>query len=144
MIRVLEIKLNSPEYQHCLDIRRKVFVIGQHVPEEDEVDEYEHASHHFLALLDGEPAGAARWRLKDEDIKLERFAVLEEFRGRGIGSALVEKVLESISSTHPKGSRLLLHSQLPAITLYSKYGFKEEGDLFDECGIMHRTMTRKL
>jgi predicted GNAT family N-acyltransferase len=144
MITVKEVELNSDAYRFCLDIRREVFVIGQNVPEEDEVDEFEGQSHHFLAWIDDTPAGAARWRKNDDYVKLERFAVLEKYRGKGIGSALVEKVLDSIASKYPKGTRLLLHSQIPAIPLYAKYNFKEEGELFDECGIMHRTMTRLL
>jgi predicted GNAT family N-acyltransferase len=124
-------------------IRYDVFVIGQNVPTEEEIDQFEEESFHFLALLDGTPAGAARWRFTDQGIKLERFAVLERFRERGVGSALVEAVLKDIEE-HPgaHGKTQYLHAQLSAMRLYSKFGFKREGSMFQECDIDHYKMSR--
>ena len=145
MIRVQKIKYNSPLYFECLRIRKIVFVKGQNVPEEDEVDQYEKESSHFLADWNDIHAGAARWRIKDDIVKLERFAVLEEYRQKGIATELVKAVLEDIKShTDKPNLQLLLHSQIPAIPLYKKFGFKEEGEIFDECGILHRKMSRML
>jgi predicted GNAT family N-acyltransferase len=146
MIHVDLVNRESQDYEFCLDIRKKVFVIGQNVPLEDEVDEFEVFANHYLALFDGKPAGAARWRHVDDDyIKLERFAVLEEYRGKGIGSALVDKILDDIKKQYmPNIPLLILHSQVDAIPLYLKFNFEEEGEIFDECGILHRKMSLQL
>jgi predicted GNAT family N-acyltransferase len=124
-------------------IRYEVFVIGQNVPAEEEIDDYEDASFHFLATLNGSPAGAARWRFTENGIKLERFAVLEKYRHKGVGSALVEEVLKDIEA-HPdsKGKKQYLHAQLSAMRLYSRYGFRQVGSMFRECDIDHYKMIK--
>lgn len=141
-IKVL--KVHAPnELDLAKKIRYEVFVIGQNVPVEEEIDEFEDESFHFLALMDEQPCGAARWRYTASGVKLERFAVLDEFRGRGIGSALVKHVLQDIES-NPKstGKNLYLHAQLSALRLYSKFGFKQVGELFQECEIDHYKMVK--
>ena len=140
MITIKEI-VNRKDLQKAQEIRHEVFVIGQNVPVEDEVDEFEMQSNHYLAFLNNNPVGAARWRFTDKGVKLERFAVLEPYRGRGIGSALLEKILSEVRK-HPdaKGKEIYLHAQLDAIPLYRKYGFVKFGNMFDESGLMHYAM----
>lgn len=126
------------EYEMVFDIRRKVFVDEQNVPEEDEFDGHEPIAHHYLAVCEGIPCGAARWRITlGRKLKLERFAVLKEFRGKGIGRALVERILKDI----PEGYDTYLHAQTQVLPFYESFGFVAEGDEFDECGIMHYKMT---
>ncbi len=125
-------------------IRTRVFVDEQKVPAEAEIDEYEINSRHFLALDDkNTPCGTARWRFTNKGIKLERFAVDKIFRGKGVGSALLRKVLDDISGfTESKGRLIYLHAQLGAIPLYAKFGFKKIGNMFEECNIKHYEMIR--
>ena len=141
--KVIEVQKVSDEKQIELakKVRYDVFVIGQGVPAEEEIDSFEDESFHFIAYYNKIPAGAARWRFTDNGVKLERFAVLEDYRSKGIGSALVEAVLKDIDQ-HPDSANRLryLHSQLPALKLYRKFGFKEEGAMFQECDIDHYKM----
>ncbi|WP_424962029.1 GNAT family N-acetyltransferase [Ekhidna sp.] len=126
-------------------IREEVFVVEQEVAANEEFDEYEDESHHFVALDNNDnPIGAARWRQTDKGIKLERFAVKKSWRGKGLGTAIVKAVLDDISEKAEKGTYLYMHAQLPAVPLYLKFGFQTKGDQFDECGIMHYLMWRKL
>jgi predicted GNAT family N-acyltransferase len=120
-------------------IRRKVFVDEQGCPPELEW-EFEEDSVHFLATVDGNPAGASRWRKTISGYKLERFAVLKEYRNLGIGQALVNAVLNDLPLD---AEYVYLHAQLPAISLYEKFGFEKVGDLFEEAGIEHFKMVRK-
>ena len=138
------IKINSEEeLKTAQQIRYEVFVIGQNVPAEEEIDKYENQCAHFLAKYDGIPCGAARWRETGSGVKLERFAVLENYRKKGVGSALVEAVLDDIKSKpHTKDKLLYLHSQISAIPLYEKFGFEKEGEIFQECDIDHYTMKK--
>lgn len=133
--------LNKEDLETIFKIREEVFVIEQEVAPEEEYDEFEDTSIQFLARVDGNPAGTARWRFTDKGIKLERFAVLKKERGKGVGQALVKSVLEDIA-LHPeaKGKKLYLHAQLTAIPLYAKFGFKQVGDMFEECNILHYKM----
>lgn len=132
---------DSSDLEIAHRIRYEVFVIGQNVPADEEIDQYESICHHFLAKVDGIPCGAARWRITEKGVKLERFAVLEEYRGQGIGGALVQAVLKDIGTNPELKDRLhYLHAQLSAIPLYEKFGFKPEGEMFQECDIDHFKM----
>jgi predicted GNAT family N-acyltransferase len=136
------IKVSDPVMlSQAFEIREKVFVEEQKVPKEEEIDDFEVQSHHFLAIYNSIPCGAARWRITAHGIKLERFAVLKEYRNRGIGSALVEEVLADIQKTpDTSGKTIYLHAQLGAVDLYLKFGFSKVGDIFEECAIKHYKM----
>lgn len=130
------------DLEKAFQIREEVFVIEQEVAPEEEYDEYEDTSTHFLALdADSNPCGTARWRKTDNGIKLERFAVLKKFRGTGVGRLLVSSVLEDIEKNEDKEPIIYMHAQSHAISFYKKFGFAKEGKEFDECGIMHFKMT---
>ena len=125
-------------------IRREVFVVEQEVATADEFDEFEDISTHFVALDDADnPIGAARWRVTDKGIKLERFAVKKSARGQGVGAKLVGLVIKDIQDQKGKDQYLYLHAQLPAVALYEKFGFEKKGDQFSECDILHYLMHRK-
>ena len=133
--------VDSSNLEIAHQIRYEVFVIGQNVPAEEEIDQYENECKHFLVKVNGIPCGAARWRVTDNGVKLERFAVLEAYRGQGVGSALVQAVLEDIQ-TFPElsGKMHYLHAQLSAMPLYQKFGFRPVGEMFQECDIDHYKM----
>jgi predicted GNAT family N-acyltransferase len=117
-------------------IRKEVFVKEQNCPEDIEW-EFEDESHHFLATFNSIPAGTARWRETEKGIKLERFAVLKEFRNKNIGSALLKAILNDV----PKdGRKIYLHAQLPAKNFYLRHNFKSEGNNFWEADIEHVKM----
>lgn len=118
-------------------IRQRVFVVEQAVDPSEEYDDEDHLSTHFLAMVDGVPAGTARWRFKDKGIiKLERFAVDKAYRGMGVGASLVKAVVADL----PYAEKVMMHAQLHAVPFYAKLGFETYGPQFDECGIMHYAM----
>lgn len=120
-------------------IRKVVFVDEQNCPPELEWDN-EEVSVHFLATADGVPCGACRWRKTDNGYKLERFAVLKEFRGNGVGPLLVQAALNDLPA---EADYIYLHAQLDAMKLYKKFGFVTEGDQFVEAGIQHFKMVKR-
>lgn len=129
----------------AFQIREEVFVVEQEVPADEEFDEFEDESHHFVALDENDaPIGSARWRYTDKGIKLERFTAKQTMRGKGLGTAIVKAVMDDIKETAELGTFLYMHAQLPAVPLYLKFGFEKKGDQFDECGIMHYLMWREL
>lgn len=140
MISVLPIT-NPADLETAFAIRRQVFVDEQHVSPEEEYDEFEPTSTHFLVRVDGVPAGTSRWRRTSGGVKLERFAVLPEFRGRGVGKALVQTVLDDVFSQQPEPiERIYLNAQLKAMPLYASFGFVAVGPMFEEAGIQHYKM----
>jgi predicted GNAT family N-acyltransferase len=132
-------KVSDPEtLEKVFAIRREVFVDEQNCPPELEW-EFEDESIHFLATVNDEPAGASRWRKTDKGYKLERFAVLQKFRGMGVGQSLVQAVLDDLPAD---ATYIYMHAQLPAIPLYEKFGFEKTGPEFEEAGIRHYKMVK--
>jgi predicted GNAT family N-acyltransferase len=133
-------KVTDPsDLEKVFAIRREVFVGEQNCPPELEW-EHEEESNHFLAIVDGMPAGASRWRKTDKGYKLERFAVLKDFRGKGVGRALVAAVLNDLPED---AAYVYLHAQVDAVTLYERFNFVKIGPEFEEAGIRHYKMDRK-
>lgn len=121
-------------------VREPVFVIEQKVPVDEEWDALDPRSVHVLALdAAGRPIGTGR--LTPEN-KIGRMAVLREWRGRGVGEAILRTLIEQ---ARDRGIReVALHAQTHAIPFYARAGFTAEGAEFDECGIPHRLMRRTL
>lgn len=133
------IKVKNPDLMPLVwAIRKEVFVNEQGVDESLEY-EFEEESHHFLAFLNNKPVGCARWRQTEKGIKLERFAVLNDYRGQRVG----EQLLSAIWNDLPEGSSVYLHAQVQAVPFYERGGFSIAGPLFVEAGIEHFMMKRK-
>lgn len=121
-------------------VRTTVFVEGQGVPAELERDALDPVSAHVLArTADGTPVGTARLT---PDRRIGRMAVLEAYRGRGIGEALLEAL---VAHARARGwPEVSLHAQLHALPFYARAGFVPCGPVFSEAGIDHRLMVRRL
>ena len=132
------------DMMHVLNIRNIVFVIGQNCPYDIEVvPEEEKEAKHFLICYKEEPVGTIRYReTGDRAFKLERFAVLEQFRGRHFGQEaflyLVNKIEEDYNPC-----TIYFNAQYHLLDYYRKLGFKEEGDTFYEANIKHIKMVKK-
>lgn len=130
-------KVETPEQMDAVrEIRRVVFIVGQNCPPELEW-EFEEESIHFLATYQKVSVACARWRKTEKGIKLERFAVLETYRRKGIASSLVQKLLNEVMGFDKE---IYLHAQLEATPLYKKHGFVTRGETFWEAGIEHIKM----
>jgi len=122
-------------------VRGIVFVEGQHCPYDEEIDQHEDEALHILGELDGEPVAAARIRFLGDWAKLERIAVREAFRGRNIGSELVEYMLALAAE---RGYRKFkMHAQAYLSDYYTRFGFVRQGEMFQEAGIDHYLMVRE-
>ncbi|MFC5269576.1 GNAT family N-acetyltransferase [Adhaeribacter terreus] len=130
---------NKQDLETVFNIRQKVFVEEQNVSPEEEYDEFEETAAHYLASYNGEPAGVARWRETENGVKLERFAVLENFRNKEVGGHILKRVLQDVKAAHPDKT-VYLHAQLKAIPFYERHGFQKVGEQFSECDIEHFKM----
>lgn len=121
-------------------IRTEVFILEQRVPEEDEWDGLDAACLHALAV-DAEGAAIGTGRLAP-DGKIGRMAVLKEWRGRGVGTGILEFL---VAAARSRGlGECQLHAQSHALGFYAHRGFESVGEEFMEAGIPHRRMRRKL
>jgi len=143
VIRVKKIETDL-ELQEAFKIREIVFIDEQECPPEEEFDGLDEESIHFIAYITDEPVGTSRYRTTDKGVKLERFAVLKEHRGKGVGKRLVQTAIVQIAATFEAGTLLYMHAQLDAMPLYARYGFEKVGDKFVEAGIEHFLMKKTL
>ncbi|WP_324662435.1 GNAT family N-acetyltransferase [Haloarcula sediminis] len=124
-------------------VRRAVFIDEQGVDEADEMDEKDEVATHIVVTDDGEPVATARFRLVEPTtVRIERVAVLEPYRGEGLGA----KVMEIAESTaHKRGATsAFLHGQLRVAAFYEQLGYETVGDQFEEAGIPHVEMVKQL
>ena len=139
------------DWQHARRIRTRVFIEEQACPPEDEWDAYDEPAargvtcHHLLGLVDDEPVAVSRWRPAthggERMAKLERFAVLPDWRGGGLGRAIVAA---TIADAQAAGfAAFVLHAQAHLEGLYASFGFEPVGDQFEEAGIPHVLMVRR-
>ena len=147
MIRI-ELSAWSEARAEATRIRESVFVAEQGVPAELELDQHDPQCVHALArdeagravgtarLLPGEAHGARMVA------HVGRMAVVKEWRGRGIGGALLARLVEA--ARERGDTEVALSAQTHALGFYRAHGFLEEGDEFLEAGIPHRTMRRTL
>lgn len=143
MLKVQYIESNEDLLKEAFQVREAVFVKEQNVPAEEEYDDFETSSRHFLAYYNDIPCGTARWRYTEKGIKLERFAVMAEFRAQKVGSALLQAVLNDVAAQKDTiGKLIYLHAQVTAMPFYTRFGFKPIGEIFDECNIQHCKMIK--
>ncbi|SDY70656.1 GNAT family N-acetyltransferase [Thermoactinomyces sp. DSM 45892] len=134
---------SNDELNQAFAIRQKVFVQEQGVPEDQEIDEKESSSIHFLAKLDYKAIGTCRMRwYKPHVAKAERVAVLPEGRGTGAGRELMLALEEY--ARHQGAKKIVLSAQTHALPFYEKLGYIAEGDVYLDAGIDHKDMQKKL
>ena len=138
-IRVEKISfLDKDKMEEAKKIRIEVFVKEQNVDFEADWDEKQ--SENYLVYYNDMVVGTMRWREVGRAVKIERVCVKKDFREKGIASVMIKKAIEDIRQKTNKP--IILHSQLLAISLYERFGFRKQGKLFYEQNIAHYTMKK--
>jgi len=121
-------------------VRNTVFSDEQGISEALDFDGRDNECVQVLARVgDGEIVGTARML---PDGHVGRIAVHERWRGRGVGTRLVECLTEV---ARDRGfTEIYLHSQAQAADFYTRLGYETRGDTFMEAGIEHVLMVRTL
>ena len=126
-------------HKKICEVRFKVFVDEQNVPEELEIDGLDDDATHILILLDDKAIGTGRIL---SDGHIGRVAVLKQFRGKGVGKLIMKMLIEWAQENQLKS--LWLSSQWHARGFYIDLSFTCTGEKYEEAGIDHIKMTRKL
>ncbi|MEI2414883.1 GNAT family N-acetyltransferase [Orrella sp. JC864] len=121
-------------------VRVQVFVREQAVPPALEMDDMDAVSVHAVAYgQDGQALGTGRLL---PDGHIGRMAVHAHARGLGVGSAILQALVERARALGYR--RLALNAQLQALDFYARHGFVAQGPQFMEAGIAHREMALAL
>ena len=131
---------NLPE--EAKTIRRAVFMEEQGFQEEfDEIDGQ--AGH--LVMFDGAlPVATCRFYRKKGTVSyiIGRVAVIPEYRGRSLGSGLLQAVEDIVKKK--QADAVWLHAQVRAQAFYQKQGYFPYGETDDEEGCPHIWMCKKI
>jgi len=124
-------------------VRRTVFIDEQGVDESVELDGKDADARHVVAFEDGTAVGTARLRFVDDDTaKAERVAVRPASRENGIGTALMNAV-EDIARARGR-TVVRLHAQTRVRDFYDRLGYEVVSGEFEEAGIPHVAMAKRL
>lgn len=127
------------DLESCFDVRRKVFVEEQHVPVVREQDGWDQEARHFLTKADGKVVAACRVRFLGSAAKIERVAVLKDYRGHGIGMVLMKHIIQEVGRMD-NIQLFKLSAQADTLPFYEKLGFKKRGNEYLDAGIPHYDM----
>lgn len=121
-------------------IRFAIFVGEQNVPPGIELDDKDAECVHAVAFDDaGKAIGTGRLL---PDGHIGRMAVVQDWRRRGIGALLLNALIEEARKQGHK--EVVLSAQLQAAEFYREQGFEAEGKVYQDAGILHQDMRRKL
>lgn len=148
-VTIVPIK-DEGELMQALAIREIVFIEEQSVPAHLERDDDDARAYHLLAVQNGHAIGTGRlvelttppdgeqgkWG------RVGRMAVLQAARKHGIGARLLT-ALEAEAGRR-KMAGILLHAQLSAMDFYKRYGYEPHGAVFEEAGMPHLEMKKRL
>lgn len=134
---------NENQLQDAYSVRKKVFVVEQHVPPEIEIDDLENEATHFVVYDENEsPVGAGRFRVVEDYGKVERVCILQSFRGHGVGREIMNKIEEFALDQNIH--LIKLNAQTHAEPFYLSLGYTTYSDEFFEAGIPHVSMKKEL
>ena len=125
--------------EQAIAIRMAVFVQEQQLPEADEIDAHDPLSIHALAFDAGRAVGTARLL---PDARIGRMSVLADWRRSGVGGLLLERLVAIAAA---RGDPIVeLSAQVYVLDFYARHGFEAFGPIYDDAGIAHQSMRRRL
>jgi predicted GNAT family N-acyltransferase len=135
---------DAGEVAAAVEIRRRVFCDEQGVPLHDELDGRDDEALHLVAVSDddGRVVGTCRLLFRGRTCQLSRMAIEPAARGNGLGHALLD--LADAEALTAGCTRVALHAQIHAQSLYTRHGYGPRGPRFKEAGIEHVAMEKTL
>ena len=137
VIKILSFGFRNPLYKQVMKVRKSVFVDEIGIDPEFDFDVYDEIAAHFLLTVNDIPVGSARWRETDEGVKIERLAIIKQYRGQGLGHLLIRQVVLDVL---PSKKKIYLHTPEHLVEFFRWNGFEVEGEKFDEAGTPHYKM----
>lgn len=131
------------ELQESFEVRRQVFVREQGISEDLVFDGHDSKALNIVVRDGKRVIGSARVQfLNNNQAKLERMAILEHYRRKGIGKELLLFLDTIWKDKHVQ--QVIIHAQLEVVPFYKLCGFYELGSSFQEAGIKHIEMYKQV
>lgn len=132
--------LTKKELYAILKFRMEIFILEQKSFYLDLDDEDQHAIH-FTGIAENKLVVYGRVTMNQSIAQTRRICVDKNFRNQGLGSLLMDQMLEHINTLNIK--TVELDAQIHLQKFYGKYGFKSVGGPYDEGGVMHILMRKE-
>ncbi len=129
-------ELTLDELYDVMWLRNEVFVVGQKITAEPEIDGLDRECAHAMLYLEDRLIGTARVFTKKPPISVGRVAIHGDYQRGGHGTVLMERLQQALL----EGKEAMLHAQAHLEAWYSRLGWVPEGEIFIEAEIEHRTM----
>lgn len=127
--------MSARDFHDVAWLRNVVFVVGQKITEEEEIDGRDPECAHARLFLDERLVGTARIFVDEDPIVVGRVAVHTDLQGEGLGTELMEVVQDFIGDRPAE-----LHAQAHLEAWYTRLGWERFGDVFEEAKIPHVMM----
>ena len=138
-IYLLKLHFEDNDFAIIKDIRKNVFANELGIPESNLFDKYDETCDHFILFDEKNPIGTIRFVRVEKNVKLERMAILSEFRAKSYGKNAILQLKEYYQTQ--SYSKIILDSIYHVRNFYKKCGFLEEGKIFQRVGIDHIRMS---
>lgn len=126
------------EKELCYKIREDVFTYWQKVPKKIDSDWLDETSTHVILYYSKIPVWTARIRIIDNNLKLERISILEQYRWKWLWKELMKFLIEYSKTKNIDW--IVMNAQAYLQSFYEKFWFKKEGEIFKSSWIPHIRM----
>lgn len=142
-VKLRLLKHKSPVYEKMIELRLNVLLEPIGVPATYIEREQEKDDLLIGAFNEDILVGCCVLTPGNKDvIQLRQMAVLTALHGKGVGAAIVEFAEDIAASNGFK--ILMMHARSVVVDFYRKCGYEIVGDEFEEVGIKHYKMQKKL
>ena len=143
MTRATASVATAADWPEVAALRTRVFVEEQGVPPEIEQDAADATAVHALSRDDtGRVVATGRLLVGEGTAIIGRMAADAGVRGRGYGRAVLEELHRQAAQRGV--TEIALHAQVTARGFYERAGYTAVGEVYEEAGIAHVTMRRRL
>lgn len=138
----MEIRIYENLAEDARTIRQKVFMEEQGF--KNEIDDIDDIATHIVMYDDNRPVATCRiFAGKDSgQYILGRLAVIKEYRGRNIGTQMLNEAEKVV--LEKKVTSIALHAQCRVKEFYAHSGYIEYGEIGDDEGCPHIWMKKQL
>ena len=134
---------DSQIFKDSIAIRHEVFIEEQAYPLGSDIDALEKSTEHLVLYDHKKAIATARiYDLGENTYRIERVAVRDDERNRGLGSKIMTEAEAKIEALD--GVKITLKSEDTAIDFYKKFGYKAIGDEIIEYGFSHQEMVKDI
>ena len=141
-MEIKQIRISDKDFSYVRQISKDVFYTEMGIPNSELFDEYDSISDHFIFVDEKNIVGSVRLHKIGSNMKLERMAIYQEFRGKKFGSNGVLQIVDYYKKKNIE--KIILDSIYDIREFYRKCGFTEVGKIFERVNLPHIRMELEL